>query len=58
MRSTIHVFPLAIIMTIGCGQYYGQGAYCNLSTASEVFPILTTQLYPCLCKCNAIVFIT
>ena len=27
------------------GQYYGQGEYCGLSTASEVFLIFTTQLY-------------
>ena len=40
-------------------QYDGQGVYCGLNTASdsEVFPISTTQLYSCLCKYNAIVFI-
>ena len=26
-------------------QYNGQGVYCGLSTASEVFLIFTTQLY-------------
>ena len=30
---------------MGHGQYNGQGVYCGLSTASEVFPIFTTQLY-------------
>ena len=30
---------------IGFGQYNGQGVYCGLSTASEVFLIFTTQLY-------------
>ena len=29
----------------GRGQYGGQGEYCGLSTASEVFHIFTTQLY-------------
>ena len=29
----------------GRGQYNGQGVYCGLSTASEVFLILTTHLY-------------
>ena len=29
----------------GRGQYDGQGMYCGLSTAPEVFLILTTQLY-------------
>ena len=29
----------------GIGQYDGQGVYCGLSTASEVFLIFTTQLY-------------
>ena len=29
----------------GHGQYDGQGVYCDPSTASEVFPIFTTQLY-------------
>ena len=27
------------------GLYVGQGVYCGLSTASEVFLIFTTQLY-------------
>ena len=31
--------------------------YCGRSTASEVFLILTTQLYSCLCNYHAIVFI-
>ena len=45
MRATI--FPYAIILTKVHihGQYNGQGAYCGLSTASEVFLIFTTQLY-------------
>ena len=30
---------------MGCGQYNGQGVYCGLTTASEVFLIFTTQLY-------------
>ena len=30
---------------MGLGQYDGQGVYCGLSTASEVFLIFTTQLY-------------
>ena len=30
---------------MGCGQYDGQGVYCGLSNASEVFLIFTTQLY-------------
>ena len=30
---------------MGLGQYNGQGVYCGLSTASEVFLIFTTQLY-------------
>ena len=34
----------------GLGQYDGQGVYCDLSTASEVFLIFTTQL------CKFIVF--
>ena len=37
----------------GC-QYDGQGVYCCLSTASEVFLISTTQPYSCLCYYNAI----
>ena len=28
----------------GCSQYDGQGKYCGSSTASEVFPIFTTQI--------------
>ena len=47
---------------LGCGQciyiYDGQGVYCGLITASEVFLIFTTQLYSCLCSCNAIAFIS
>ena len=46
MRVTI--LPLAFILTKahkGRGQYDGQGVYCGLSTASEVFLIFTTQLY-------------
>ena len=31
----------------GCGQCDGQGEYYGLSTASEVFLILTTHLYSC-----------
>ena len=30
---------------LGRGQYDGQGVYCGLSTASEVFLIFTTQQY-------------
>ena len=30
---------------MGRGQYDGQGVYCGLSTASEVFLIFTTPLY-------------
>ena len=30
---------------MGRGQYNGQGVYCGLSIASEVFLIFTTQLY-------------
>ena len=37
----------------GLGQYDGQGVYCGLSTASEVFLIFTTQIYTCLCNYNA-----
>ena len=36
------------------GQYDGQGVYCGLSTASEVF-IFTTQQYLYLCDYHAIV---
>ena len=36
----------------------GQGVYCDLSTASEVFVIFTTQLYSYLCTYNARVFIS
>ena len=32
----------------------GQGVYCGLRTASEVFLIFTTQLYSCLRNCDAI----
>ena len=35
----------------------GQGEYCDLSTASEVFLTFTTQLYSYLCNYNAIFFI-
>ena len=42
----------------GRRQYYGQGEYYGLSTASEVFLIFTTKLCACLCNCNAIVFIS
>ena len=34
MRVTI--LPEAAILTIGRGQYDGQGVYCGLSTAFEV----------------------
>ena len=43
MRAT--VLPYAIIQTKVFGQYDGQGVYCGLSTASEMFLISTTQLY-------------
>ena len=42
-------------MHMGIGQYNGQGVYCDLSTASEVFLIFTTHLYSCVCKCDAVV---
>ena len=41
-----------------CGQYGGQGMYCGLDAASEVFLTFTTQLVSCLCKYNVIVFIS
>ena len=40
----VKILPMAI-MPIGCGQYDGQGVYCGLSTASEVFLIFTTKIY-------------
>ena len=43
---------------MGRGQYDGQGMYCGLSTASEVFLIFNNQLYSWLCNYNAIVFIS
>ena len=49
MRAIILLY--AIILTkahraaISIIQYNGQGVYCGLSTASEVFLIFTTQLY-------------
>ena len=43
-------------LPMGHGQYDGQGMYCGPSTASEVFLILTNQLYSGLCNYNAIVF--
>ena len=33
------IFPMAVIL------YDGQGVYCGLSAASEVFLIFTNQLY-------------
>ena len=39
-------------------QYGGQGVYCGLSTAAEVFLILTTLIYVCFCNYNEIVFIS
>ena len=58
MRVTI--FPLAIILTKakGCSQYDGQGEYCGLSTASELFPFSTIHLYSFTCNYNAIDFKT
>ena len=41
----------------GRSQYHGKGEHCGLNTASEVFPIFTTQQCSCLCKYYAIVFI-
>ena len=35
----------ATIISLGLGQYDGQGVYCVQSTASDVFIIFTTQLY-------------
>ena len=40
MRATI--LPWAVILT---SQYNGQGMYCGVSAAYEVFLIFTTQLY-------------
>ena len=42
----------------GRSQYNGQGVFCGLSTASEVFLIFTIQPYSCLCSYNAMVFIS
>ena len=42
MRATR--LPKAIILNKA---HDGQGMYCGLSTASEVFLIFTTQLYSC-----------
>ena len=41
----------AIILT---SQYEGQGAYCSLSNASEMFHVLTNQLHTFLCNYNAL----
>ena len=38
----------------GRGQYYGQGVYCGLSTASEVFIIFFYPTISYLCNYNAI----
>ena len=51
MRATI--LPKAMVLTKARGQYDGQGVYCGLITASDVFLIFTTQLYACLCNNNA-----
>ena len=56
MSATI--LPYAYILTKAHSQYDGQGVYCGLSTASEVFLIFTTILYSCLCNPNEIVFIS
>ena len=42
----------------GHGQYGGQGEYCGLSTATEVFVIFTTQIYSCKCNYNAMAVIS
>ena len=55
MRAT--TLTKAIILTKADrapGQYKGQGVYCGLSTASEVFPFCTTKPYSYLCNYNAI----
>ena len=52
MRATI--LPKAITLTKAHGQYNGLGVYYDLSTASEVFLIFTTQLYQYLCNYKAI----
>ena len=42
-----HITPLGCYTDQGprgCSQYDGQGLYCGLSTASEVFLIFTTQM--------------
>ena len=36
----------------------GPGVYCGLSTASDVFLIFTNHVHSCLCKYDAIVFIS
>ena len=59
MRATI--LPLTIILHDQgsvMAKAGGQGEYCDLSAAFEVFRIFTTQLYiySCLCNCNAKVF--
>ena len=55
------VYIWAIILTTALWAlvsiYVSQWVYSGLSTASEVFLILTTQLYPCLCHFKAVVFI-
>ena len=45
------------MLTKGCGQYNGQGMYCDLGTGSGMFHMFTTQLYSCFCSYNATVFI-
>ena len=50
MRATR--LPKAIILTKAND---GQGVYCGMSTASEVFLIFTTQLHSCLYSINAII---
>ena len=43
MRATI--LPYIDRGPLDLGQYDGEGVYCGLSTASEVFLSFSTQLY-------------
>ena len=57
MRDTI--LPKAVILSKAqvCCQYDGQGQYCGLRSASEVFLMFTKLLnyiYACLCNKNAL----
>ena len=54
VSNTIRNTSEATIRPMGLGQYDGHGENCDLSTASEMFLMFTTQLYTCLCNYNAI----